>query len=46
MELGMGLPVAGKFASTEAIEKIARRADELDYAAAIGQTFCDPRSIE
>lgn len=33
MELGIGLPVAGTFASTQAIAQIAKRADELDYAA-------------
>jgi probable F420-dependent oxidoreductase len=33
MQIGIGLPASGNFASADAIIKIARRAEELDYAA-------------
>ena len=33
MQVGVGLPVSGKFASTEGIAQVARLADELDFAA-------------
>lgn len=33
MQVGIGLPVSGKFASPDAIRQIAVRADELDFAA-------------
>ncbi len=33
MEIGVGLPVAGKFASADAIRQIAEAADKLDFAA-------------
>ncbi len=33
MKVGVGLPVAGKFASRDAIAQVARRADELNFDA-------------
>ena len=33
MEIGVGLPVAGRDASPDAIARVAEAADKLDYAA-------------